>query len=854
MNSYLVTHAKRHVWCTPDQDWQLRLAPARLTRINGAVNAAHVLWEDVSLPTRHDAYHLYQIGQLSPKRLGVQLPVGQWTSLVSHCNENHLIVDLYNDNGLQYPRCLAHLRMNKDRNVLLAVKIDDRMPFDLNRDTLYVRVYTNAFFESDRADPTLDFTYVRGEKITSVGHGVQVQNAYHQYLAKRGVAYAFVNGRFVNDLGPTTSQVGDVVEFVYDSTIKAVVDIPINGLPTFNSLLDLKRKYLLHYGGFDEDLIEYLDDIDFWVIRKQGGGKFTGVYYHKNHVDAVRMLTHRDYSIPVPYLSSYVTHNPELEKVNQTTLRLHLRHSGYRRPLVFEHHRIHELYKLPVATRRRALLGLDSVVPEWRADQLELSAYPRVMGSREKDITAELVEEAYGYNALSVALAQTPMSVVTDPTRPYVPLRVGLWEESTHYEYNVDGHLLGQYLHVTGDRYYPRNEDCVLVESVRGRTGLTLDAWYGNASVTLSPDKHYRFYRCAMVGGRPTEAWEDVTDTDAYQLVGDLCVWRHDPLLWYGQVRSDTVNLGYQFDLTRRDGLLVFSVLSTERHGEGTLTKPLYVPPGKFDLWLNGRALIENLDYVVHWPEVVIVNKSHLVAGTQRVVLRGMGFCDTTLAREVYADVGFVSHGELSRNDRFDLRDDRVMRVVVGGAVYQKDELVYAEDGGVVVPGVANGTPYVIDDILVPLREFAPTDTYTLRARSKAVDQRVSDYLSLKLPEVEKPTPNMIPERYAIYSPLCSKVMYDLQHGLLGGDALRQHYNDQDVTAWLADYLWLLKYDPTQDTNLPDANYVAVHPHNLLIEQSLDIYQYTFLERVVRLFLNNRVDLTRFITVGLPTT
>lgn len=853
MFDFLINHARQHVWCAPSQDRQVQLKLARLTPINGVEDYWQVLWERIPLPSQDERYHVYQLGQRHPRLLGLLPKKGVWIPLSEHCNRNNLIVDLYSKRGISYPRTLAYLLINKDQNLLLAVKEHPRVDFNLSQESLFLRVYSNAYFSSDRADPEEDYTYVGGGHVDRVESLYLWQRDYHDRMAMKGVVYAYHNGRLVSDLSPAFITVGDMVEYVHDTTIKRVVEFKVKDLATFNSILDKKRKYLLHHGGMLNDTIEYRDDIDLWLIRREPTGRWKGVYFHKNQEDAMRMVTHRDYSIPVPYVDAYVADHTDFTSADQLTVRMHVRDSGFYRPLVYEHNRIHELYKLSDEEVKAAMLGLDSTVPEWRADNLEQSMYTAIMRSDGMSIDRQMVQSAYGYNAMSVLLANTPQRVVVDPTRNYVTLPFGLRYNSTLYEYDSKGILLTYRTHKVGDRYYPSDVNCSYVEGIVGLGGLYMGDRYGNHTQVIPGEHNYRFYRAPIIGGRVSDRWEDVSDTEHYTYASGKVVWNHDQTKWYGMIRSDAEFLTYRFDLDRRDGLLVFSILSKELREGKEFTRPLGVPPGKLELWLNGKTLIEGLDFRVRWPEVVITNKEYLVEGSQSIVVRGTGFCQTDLTRHPVEDYGFIEHGLLSRNSRFDLRDDRVVKCTVRGQLVLKEDLHFSEaDDGVYHPQLKNGSPYLVDEIVVPMRGLSVDDTYSLREKSRAVDGRVSDYLGRKIPDLEKEHPSMIPERYMVHSPFCSKIIYDLMNGLLATDGrLGRHYSDQDIRAWLKGYETWLDYDPTQRGLEVDDRYVIIHPHNRLVELELDIYQYTFVERVIRLYLFNKVDLTRFISVRL---
>ncbi len=79
--------------------------------------------------------------------------------------------------------------------------------------------------------------------------------------------------------------------------------------------------------------------------------------------------------------------------------------------------------------------------------------------------------------------------------------------------------------------------------------------------------------------------------------------------------------------------------------------------------------------------------------------------------------------------------------------------------------------------------------------------------------------------------------------------SLQEFYNDADVFVMCRDYEYLLKSDPTQDAITVDKDYVDIHPHQLNSVIDLNIYQYKFLARVVKLYLHDRVNLSSFIRI-----
>ena len=856
MSDYLVDHAVMNAWCSPRQDLQVILKPARISSARGVYVSSPHLWGTVPLPTIGDQYHLYQIGQIHPTLLGLFPERQVWHRLSSVMGLENLMADVYTNSGLHLPRFETWILVTGERDVLMAVKSQPRIA-DLKTTPIYLRLYSNAYFGSDRADSEDDKIVCKGIKVTDANQALSFQRDYLDHVEYTGLTTLYVNGVFVHNYLPGQLAAGDIAEFVYDSTVKQVIDFPIGSLETFESTLDLKHKYLLHYGGPQTggEGIDYRDDIDVYLIEKGSSGgnpAWNGVYFHKNQNDAFRQVTHRDYSVAVPYVLAYLNTRPQWLDSQALTLRLHIRKSGWQRPLIHEHHRIRELYKLEEEDLLQAMVGSDSVVPVWRAPALEASAYTQLMDSYFEQITNQLVEDAYGYNAIAKLIADTPQQVQVVSGLRQVTLPFGLQTNSTIYEFDTNGVLLGFYNHTSGEKYFPVNATTTLIEGTVGEGSLELDTTFYSLHNILDPKASYRFYNAPIVGGIVQQSeWTDVTgNTAKYGIIGNTATWFVDRNTVAVAVKSDKKILAYDLILSPQNGLLKFSIDAEATYPSGSALGVMFIPMGKLDLWLNGYALIENLDYFVKWPQIVITNKAYLVPGNnQKLTVRATGFCRSDMTREPTKDVGFVKYGLLSRNARFDIRDDKVVRVIANGATYHRNALIYSEeDDGIIGAPVPNGVPYLIEDVVVPLRGIVDTDTYELRAVSKAVDQSVEDYLTLKLPELVKTLPDMIPDKYPIYSPFASTIMYDLINGVLPMTNFQGQYSDKKVLDFLPAYLYLLDYDPTKK-NL-DLAHVSIHPHNLNVETQLDIYQYNFLARVIRIYLGDKVDITRFISIN----
>jgi hypothetical protein len=838
MEDYLVNHALKNVWCTPDQDNQVIIKPSRITPINGA-------WGEPLV-----RFHLFQVGQLHPLLLNLFTREGEWVSFAEAMVDGKNICDIYTTLGVQLPRTQTWYMLTPGMNVLIAVKKNLKLPYDFNDVNIYLRSYSNEYFASGRSQQLTDYVAVEGGTMHTAIDILSLQTKYGQYTTLPGGVYAFVNGYKVPAISMVTTKVGDVAEFVYDSAIVRVLDFKLDQLTTFDSTLDTKGKYVLHYAGSDDLTIDFFDDIDIFLVDPVTQ---RGVYVHKNAADTLRMLSHRDYSIPVAYLAAYLVHFKNAQGVidfKNLYLRLHVRKSGYQRSLVLESHRINELYKLPDVDLTAALLGIESNVPTWRADALESSAYVQLMDSKFTEVTAALVKKAYGYSAIAKLVGDTPSTGKVLGTSRVITVPYLLSSNATAFEYDAQGLLLEWHHHTTGVSYVCHNPATACVEMIAGEGSHRLDEAREQTVVSLDDQADYRFYVAELAPGPVEHNWVDATGSNWYTQTPTEARWSTTSAQ-YPMVRSDKKFLLYQELFTVTEGLILLSLTSLQDRSGVEVLRELDVPLGELDVFLNGHSLIEGLDYVMKFPFITIVNKKYLIDPlriAQTVVIRFTGFCDTQLTPTVKNEFGFIQNGKISVNQRFDIHDGKVLRIVCGGGLKHRDEMVFSEEEKTYnFMDASNGQPYLIRDIVVPMWGLTDTDTYEYRAESLATDKSISDYMSLKVPEAPVAGLNPLLERYAVYSPFLCKLLYDLVSGALPDDEVKGHYDDELVRMMCAPYEYLLAYDPIHIDQAHYPDYVEIHPHLLTTVMSLDLPRYRFISKVVRMYANDRINLSSFI-------
>jgi hypothetical protein len=853
---YLVDHALKNVWCVPDQDNQIIFQLARLTGYSGVSRSWKALMTSFVVPEPGVRFHLFQIGQVHPAIVDLFPRMYTWTKLSDACMRVSVVCQLYTSTGVCFPLSQAYYMVTEERNIIVAIKELRQIgkynttasTIEFGRVPVYMRVYRNAYFNSVRSNAAAQEIYIRGMVTAATADILSMQVDYNQKVALLGDVTVYRNGYKINTLSLVTCKPGDVVEMVRDTSVYKTVRYTVSDLNTFNSSVHSVGKYLLHYPGADVGTIDFQDDIDCFIIDKNTN---EGVYYHKNNPLTLRNVTHRDYSTPVSQVRAIIEANPAVLTVQNAVIQLKFRNSGFSRALIDENLRIKELYKLADTNIQSAMLGVDSTVPMWKASTLEASPYVGLMGSNYFNVSKSLVTGAYGYNAIAKLVAEPVLKTYVFSGQVVTKQPFAYQTDCTGFEYDVNGLLLGWSYHVAGSYYNCVNPGAKYVEFIRGECKEILDDYLNVRTIIIDDRYDYRFYTCPKTSNAQAQTWTDVTnDFSKYSIVDGVATWAVNSMS-QTLVRTNKAALLYtqEFDLV--DGLMEFNLYSRRLINGVNTMRVLEVPMGELDIFLNGRLLIQNLDYFVKYPAVIITNKEYIRStGKQTVVVRFKGLCKSTLELTDANEFGFVMGGVLSVDHQYDIRDDKVIKIQVNGGIRVKEDLVFNEDAGTFSTlNALNGKPYLIKDVIVPLKDITGEDSYAIRERSRDIDTVIGNYMTAKLGTVNPTGLSPIVNYYKVYSPFICKVMMDLKLGVLVPDFLNKQYSNAQVSDCLKEYTYLLSFDPIIADNLPDQQYVIIHPHCFSTEVNLTIQQYAFMNRVILIYAKGLTELSNYAKI-----
>lgn len=909
MSDVLVNHALNHIWAAPLQDCQHRIKPNRVSPEFGFFKEAKVMWERIPLPNYKDStdttsYHVYPLGQLPPFLFALIMQKRTWYRVDQIGMANSTVIDIYLDNGAIVPRHICYLYLNTDNNFILAIArnvIDygseiKKSPYNENLTTTYtpdhhgvtIRFYNNALTKSNEwLDSAADPSAVLQDHFAVI----DTVSDYNSFMARvtsirtkyqgQGKGVFFLNGFIISEpTGYNTAMKGGTLRFQYDETVKDIRMFPISTIVGFRSTVDRRTDKYILLPETNDDMLEFFDDSDYYVVLKRLDGSYRGVRLDNFGIGPIRQLTHNAVSIKQDLVVNRSDQHEFLSNLNNLTILMVVRHGGMVRDMGLQRNRIEDLYHLPRAQILEAMAGATAGVDEWRAEQLENSAYIEVMSSKFADITQAMVEEAYGYNAATKSVARALYPVINGqvtvdegmciPWDVYTPTGNKIQTRRTLFWYDADGILLTYTSNNTTSRTInapaairdtAKKVELILGELVVGQGDI------GEITNQMTvPDNAYGYfgYRNYVIEKdrvNTSPVWTDVTNGIYCNLVtpsngsAPYVQWNQtllDNSNFYPCTRfANKVNV-YTTGFSKASTATFSGVLDyTMMQIQNSALMPIHVPFGHVDVFMNGESLIQGLDYhYITGGKIVVVKKPTVDIDEITLTIRGYGFMNPN-TKEPFTprDQGFIKNGLLSANQTYNVCHDRDIRVIVDGKLKFPDEVRFAETGSSVTGDlILDGKPYAVTDYQTLVEPFTKQNTVDYLMDAIDIDERVSAYLTPRLPEPEITDEYITPLRHEVYSPIMATFIRLIETGSLLDNVIDQDTMDQAI---LTKYGYIMEMhreaDPVYlDYNL---NYCAIYPHPYLESVEVTSKQYAFLERVNRVFLKGALDLTQSVRI-----
>ncbi len=820
MIDFIKQDALNEVWCGPRQDNQYIFRLGEITDKTGLIGKVDLFGEVINLPNATDTWHIFQIGQLNPVILNLDLTQAQFVNLPSVMQNNNVFVDVYNDNGLQISKSDIYYAFTCSKDLLVAIRENPYVNIDYGMDNIFLKVYSSSFFELGVLPTTIGNIQVFSALLTSNALITQATNYYTTRKVQGGDLFVYKNGYLCNieNIG-----IEDQVDIIHDASVKNIIEFDLSDLNVFTSKLDKCRKYTIHYsannnpGDFD-----YFDDIDFYVVG-YNGNDFTGLYYSRNDPAAVRQLTYRDYSLKTYNVNNLVSRLPY--GLNYK-IRMVVRNSGFVRDLLSTELRLPTLYRLNEPAVKTTICGIDSNIDLWKAENLEVSSYVNFLNTPEDQVQFTDVASMYGYNAMATR-SRPSFFKINNTLRDY-PLPATYSYNLTIYEYDIDGLLLGSYVHHDGYVYSISNVGRTfyleLIPGIKSESPVIF-------TDTMTLPSAYSDYR--VYSSTDNVTWVDSTDSLNIYGTQNGVLTKPPGATYSIIIRTDDSIYETTQSLNYTNGILVLTLDPIA----GSL------PYGKIDVFLNGRSLAEKIDFVYLNNYVYIFNLKYINNGQSQIVTaRLYGFCNKDLTRTVIQDAGFVINGVLSENNTFNLRDDRPYRVTVDGCVKDKTEVTFAEDSA--TGTLVNGDIYCVTDYVPNVKEYSGVDNKYLKDLSVSKDMTLSKYLTMKNKILQSNGSSAA--TYPLLSLFLSAVVDSVINGGLVDSEFHYNYNDYQVIEKCKPFEYLLLIDPVIN-QVVNFNDVLITP--TLVAYETNVFNYNFIVRVFNIYYNGVIDYNSVINL-----
>lgn len=833
------------------------------------------------LPNSTSFFNVFVIGNISPTLLNLFKQERHWFKDVwINCKEDmnqrkNIIIRLYDTYGNIYPRELTYYNFIDENSILIAQEIKDPISSSFIssncdiHDYKYLNVYSNTLYRTHSSIYNYGVR-VNGRMIFSSNDLNIINSEINNHISNasgRGLACVYVNGYFRGLSADSNIPIGSYVEYVYDESYVSSEYFSISSLRQFMSERDNKLKYLI----FREPLVtsvQFYDDNEFYIydgnIQPNIPASFhKGLYYYQHKPYSARNVTDKDYSLFTSYVQNQVQRLNQISSNNPNTkyIVLFTRLNDPDRILHYNSTRLHELYKLPYQVELDVLSNTINTIEELRAEKLENSFYFDVVDLEHSNgdirgVDEETAAKALGYNGITYYLANH----IIHTNQPNVEVPIAYRSNSTAFEYDQNGILLGYYT-TQGPTYNFNNPNARAVEFIYG----TMPADFGSYlphqfSITPSHDE-FLVLSANFNNHQRTSDWEDITfsnkvnyDETTNTLTVNETSGKKVKIVYLNNLHIIDLNV----DISQ-DGIMYFPLYIYEDRGTNFSNHLLDVPYLNIEIFLNGRKLVYGLDWFMDFPYVSICNKEYITYSNitqQRIIIRMNGFTLNKDEINLHHIRGFVIHGALSRNKRYDIRDDRLFSIFIKGRLYPRSNVYFAEDDQTVrINDPLNGMPYTMSEPFIPLKGLTKIHTFkklnfrlsqprSLYEHYMETNKRISNLYDLIFKEPELNDTMVIPQRHYLFSPITSKFIHDILDGNIPSSLYDNYYDESIILNMINSndtYRRLYMLDPIRYDL--DEDLVTIHPHMGNTYVQLTLNQYKFINTLIKLITNNRPHL-----------
>lgn len=837
----LIEDVKRHavgeVWANPHIDKQFTFKPSRITDKRGARGVLKLPYSNIYMPNNHERFVVFELGQISPKLLGFDGNYQEWQRLDEVCERQELVATAHLD-YLIVPNTTAYVKRNQNRNFLLAIRRDPNRTSLDKKDDLYVRFYSNAWNATVEGRDKESVNYYGGV----LGKDITIPQLLSTWNKWKGRSYGdvlpFVDGFYVSKLTGAMLEEGQYVELYFDGTIEDHFDVYLDNLEHFTSPMDATRKLLIMSPDRLAGSFHFYDDLEFFICsddNKNGINFYKGAYYSRTKRRDVRQITQQDWAIDSEKMRRIISEQEGEIIYASAFIRVFLRKSVGPSPYLQNANYTHDLFLLPFEERERLMVGPSAVIDEWKASNLEQSAYNMFVSATMTELNS--IDNVFSFYGADRILERERFDDVGRFVMPPTMIYGG------HVmEYDVNGLMINTRRLEASDFnvIYSTTDDVAHVEFYPGEqifSASALDRPSLFSGEGVSEWDEVRFVRKEEEG-----VWEIAEENTHWNITNGRIIWLPD------YATSDR--------LKRHAGKYYLRSTTIHRDAIG-LSMPIFEDGSvtdsgfgfkRVDVWLNKRRLVRGVDYRVHFPDITIRCEEYIDKDENDLVLVAHG----VPPEEELPHWGFVQDRQISKDDRFNLHLFRNKNIVVVGAWYDENSLSFGEgyrgvnnDSGDVPETIREGALFGIENPISHVSFETWRRLGVNQVSAAARTKEIENYLTKFYHERPDPPTIIIPYKHTVVSEGFRKVLESMRTGAL--KITRISLSDTAMGVYLRDFISLIGEDVQYLDTHPAYIEIAAHASDSHI--TLSSAEYQFFVRMNEIYYDNRIVLNNYFVV-----
>jgi hypothetical protein len=828
--------AIENVWANPHIDKQYIFKPALISTKNGIRGNMRTPFVTINVPVTGRRFVIYEIGQLSPKHLGLDGNYMEWVRLDTVCNRQRMHIFAYIDN-LMLPNHSIYVKRNTNRSLIFAVDHAINVEYLEKPNPFHIRFYSNAWYNTPAGQGVQSSDYYGG----TLGEDIDVSSILTEWNRMRaypqGKTFAFINGRYVDILNTAIMKAGDDVAIYHDGSVYESFDVSIDDIGSYMSSLDKDRKLLVMTPDGKTGKFHFQDDVEFFICNtfKKDAVTYTkGVYYPRERLGDVRQVTQQDWALRSKKVTEVILEQDGELPYTGAFIRVFLRNATGPLPYIQNANFTHDLFLLPYDERKRLMTGSGAVLPEWRADYLEGSYYNKWVSDYVRDLGP--IADVFSYYGVNTYAEQFRLN----PTNGLFHMPPMMMDGGFIMEFTATGDVIGKKILTAADYsvVYAATPGTYTIYAVPGKlvaTAKLLDRISNFSGDAASAWDEVLMYEDS------TGKWVFAENAKDYDIINGRIQWKGN-FITNTRIRRDASQFLYRETTIERSQLglpiPLFEDGSNTDSGHGFK---------RYDLWLNDKRLVYGVDFIVNFPNVTVRNYEYMIDGSDTGNL-------TILAHGVPPENkilhwGFVEDGLLSHDDRFNLHLYRNKSLFCDGLYVDIDYAAFGEGykgskntTGKMPVSVREGALFMIQD---PVSHVSQSDWLELGTTEKEALTRsleIEGFLTKFFPQTPHPGVVAITHKHSLVSTLLRKLLEDMRDGVLS--ITRLDISDVAVGVYLKPYATYINQD-AHNLNAKEA-YIQIRGHGFANRVTLTQAEYNFMVRVNALYLNNRVVLSDF--------